>query len=401
MGKIKNITAREILDSRGNPTVEVSLSTGKNTFKSSVPSGASTGFYEAVEIRDGDQRYHGKGVSTAVENVNKIIASSLKGKKLDQEKIDYLMIELDGTENKNRLGANAILGVSMALSRAIAFSKRKPLYKEISDMSGFEIKIPQPSFNIINGGSHAGNNLDFQEFMILPEGATFKEKLRNASERYHALKKIIEKKYSSIATNIGDEGGFAPPINNPEEAIDLILETGKIDIAIDVAAGEFLKDGIYKTSFGDLTNKDLSNYYLQKIKEYPIVSIEDPFGEDSWDDWSNLMLETDNNILIIGDDLLATNKKRIIKFGERKSCNSMILKPNQIGTVTEAIEAARIARSLNWKIMVSHRSGETNDDFIADFSVGIGSDYIKSGAPARGERVAKYNRLLEIEEFLK
>jgi enolase len=289
----------------------------------------------------------------------------------------------------------------MALSRAIAFSKRKPLYKEISDMSGFEIKIPQPSFNIINGGSHAGNNLDFQEFMILPEGATFKEKLRNASERYHALKKIIEKKYSSIATNIGDEGGFAPPINNPEEAIDLILETGKIDIAIDVAAGEFLKDGIYKTSFGDLTNKDLSNYYLQKIKEYPIVSIEDPFGEDSWDDWSNLMLETDNNILIIGDDLLATNKKRIIKFGERKSCNSMILKPNQIGTVTEAIEAARIARSLNWKIMVSHRSGETNDDFIADFSVGIGSDYIKSGAPARGERVAKYNRLLEIEEFLK
>lgn len=401
MGKIKNITAREILDSRGNPTVEVSLSTGKNTFKSSVPSGASTGSYEAVEIRDGDQRYHGKGVSTAVENVNKIIASSLKGKKLDQEKIDYLMIELDGTENKNRLGANAILGVSMALSRAIAFSKRKPLYKEISDMSGFEIKIPQPSFNIINGGSHAGNNLDFQEFMILPEGATFKEKLRNASERYHALKKIIEKKYSSIATNIGDEGGFAPPINNPEEAIDLILETGKIDIAIDVAAGEFLKDGIYKTSFGDLTNKDLSDYYLQKIKEYPIVSIEDPFGEDSWDDWSNLMLEIDNNILIMGDDLLATNKKRIIKFGERKSCNSMILKPNQIGTVTEAIEAARIARSLNWKIMVSHRSGETNDDFIADFSVGIGSDYIKSGAPARGERVAKYNRLLEIEESLK
>ncbi len=401
MDKINSLKAREILDSRGNPTVEVTLETGRGFFVSSVPSGASTGSYEAIELRDGGDRYHGKGVLNAVANINEVIAPVLKGKKVtDQKLIDDLMIEMDATNNKSRLGANSILGVSMALCRAGSSSSGVSLYNYISDLSGEKVAIPEPSFNVINGGAHAGNELDFQEFMILPEGDNFKERLRKSSERYHDLKKKIEVKYSQKATNVGDEGGFAPPIIDPEEALDLILGSGKINIALDVAAGEFLKKDKYVARFRSFSGKELGDYYIELIKKYPIISLEDPFGEDDWENWKDLTSRVPSGLLIVGDDLLATNPERIRKAGKEKACNAMILKLNQIGTVSEGIGAAGIAREFGWKIMVSHRSGETTDDFISDFAVGIGSDYIKSGAPARGERVVKYNRLLVIEEDL-
>ncbi len=398
--KINSIKAREILDSRGNPTIEVILN---ESFISSVPSGASKGKYEALELKDGGKRYHGKGVLKAVKNVNEVIAPKLKGMiVLDQKKIDQLMIDLDGTKNKSKLGANAMLGVSMAVCRAGSGAKNIPLYKYIFDLSKKDLKndapsIPRPSFNVINGGAHAGNDLDFQEFMISPKKKSFKDSLREASEIYHDLKNNIKDKYSSFAINIGDEGGFAPPIKDPKEAIDLILKTKKVDIFLDVAAAEFFDGKNYKTKF---KKSNLLNYYLELIKKYPIVSIEDPFDEDDWDKWSEIIKSVKSNFLIIGDDLLSTNPERIKEAIELKSCNAMILKLNQIGTVSEGIEAASLARNAGWKIMVSHRSGETTDDFIADFSVGISAEFIKSGAPARGERVAKYNRLLKIEEEL-
>ncbi len=398
--KIRSVKAREILDSRGNPTIEVVVN---ESFQSSVSSGASRGKYEALELRDGGKRYLGKGVLKAVKNVNQIIAPKLIGMNvLDQKKVDQMMIDLDGTKNKSKLGANAILGVSMAICRAGSDAKKTSLYNYIFNLSKKELKneapsVPRPAFNIINGGAHAGNDLDFQEFMISPKKKTFSESLREASEIYHKLKDNINDKYSSLATNIGDEGGFAPPIKDPKEAIDLILKTKKVDIFLDVAAGEFFDGKNYKTKF---KKSDLLSYYLELVKKYPIVSIEDPFDEDDWDKWSEMMSKASPDLLIIGDDLLSTNPERIKKAIELKSCNAMILKLNQIGTVSEGIEAASLARDANWKIMVSHRSGETVDDFIADFSVGISSEFIKSGAPARGERVAKYNRLLKIEEEL-
>ncbi len=399
MDKIKSIRAREILDSRGNPTVEVVLRTERVRVVSSVPSGASTGSYEAVELRDGDERYHGKGVLKAVANVNDILSSELEGRDiLNQRALDELIIKLDGTPNKGRLGANALLPVSMAICRAAAASIETPLYQYISRLGGTEIGLPEPSFNIINGGAHAGNNLAFQEFMILPSGKSFKERLRKASEKYHELKTRIEEKYSSLAINIGDEGGFAPPIGSPEEALDLIPKD--VSIALDVAADTFFKENRYDAGFKIFSQDELLDYYLALIKQYPIISIEDPFAEDEWESWKKLTSRVSSGVLIIGDDLLATNIERIKKAGESGACNAMILKLNQVGTVSEGLEAARLAREFGWKIMVSHRSGETTDDFIADFSVGIGADYIKSGAPARGERVVKYNRLLAIEEEL-
>lgn len=419
--KINFISAREIIDSRGNPTVEVSLETDEGIFNSSVPSGASTGKNEAKELRDGGKRYQGKGVLKAVRNVNEILFPKLKGKNvLDQEEVDREMIRIDGTEDKSKIGANAILGVSMAVARAAAFAKKTPLYKQIADISqnSSDLFIPQPSFNILNGGMHAANNLDIQEFMIAPffrfkeskkqiEKKCFSESLQASSEIYHTLGKIIKEKYF-FSGGIGDEGGFAPPLKNADQALSLIKKAVKmaasplkIGIALDCAASELIFEDKYKIDGNLFTREGLIRYYGNLIKKYPIFSIEDPFSEKDWDGFSEFYKRFGKEIQIIGDDLLTTNPEMIKKAQEKKSCNGLLLKLNQIGTVTESIEAARLAYSFGWKIMVSHRSGETCDSFISDFAVGIGSHFIKSGAPARGERVSKYNRLLKIEEEIK
>jgi enolase len=413
--KIRKIKAREILDSRGNPTIEVELETDFGKFFASVPSGASRGKYEAVELRDGGKRYLGKGVKKAIENINEVIAKKLKGLDVTKQKeIDQALIELDGTENKSKLGANAICGVSLAVCKAGASTKKLSLYKYIRELYDLRLTtydLPRPSFNIINGGVHAGNDLDFQEFMVCPKAKNFSENLRIGAEIYHRLKEIISKKYGKLATNLGDEGGFAPPIKDPEIAIKLILEAAKslnyqnkVSIILDVAASQFFDGKKYKTKIGNFSGKELANFYLKLIKKYPIEGIEDPFAQDDFESWQNFSLQLraySFQLIVIGDDLTVTNPKRIKIAKEKGLCNAIIVKINQIGTVTEAIESVKLAKSFGWKIMVSHRSGETTDDFISDFAVGIGADFIKSGAPARGERVAKYNRLLKIEEELK
>lgn len=409
--KIKTIKAREILDSRGNPTVEVDLITEQGLFRASVPSGASKGKYEAMELRDGGKRYQGQGVEKAARNVNKVIAPKLKGKDvIRQKEIDNLMIKLDGTENKSKLGANAILPVSIAVCRAGAAAKNLSLYSHIAQLaenSSPLTELPNPAFNIINGGVHAGNELDFQEFMIVPQAKIFKKSLEIASEIYQELKNIIKEKYLGSAINLGDEGGFAPPVRAPEEALNLILEAAqnlgyqkKFKIILDVAASQFFIDEKYKLKIGVFTKEELLNYYLDLIEKYPIIGIEDPFAEEDWQGFRRITKTFGKKIIILGDDLLATNPKRIKEAHQKKACSGLILKPNQIGTVTETIEAAKLVSQYGWKIMVSHRSGETCDDFISDLAVGIGADFIKAGAPARGERVAKYNRLLRIEEML-
>ena len=406
--KIKKIIAREILDSRGNPTVEVDLTTESGVFRASVPSGASTGKYEAQEIRDKAKRYNGKGVLKAIKNVEQIIAPKLKGRDvIDQEKIDQLLVELDGTENKSRLGANAILPVSIAVCRAAAAIKGVPLYFYISEISKSKCKLPVASFNVINGGAHAGNDLAVQEFMIAPRMSSFKESLRVAVEIYHSLKEILKKNFVKSAVNIGDEGGFAPPLTTAEQALDLLVKAiskagykGKVGIMLDVAASEFYKKGKYEMKKAVFTKEKLLAYYLNLVKKYPIIGIEDPFSQDDWTSFAAITEQTKKNITIIGDDLLCTNPKRIKQAKDKQACNGIILKPNQIGTVTEALEAAKVTKSFGWKIMVSHRSGETNDDFIADLAVGLSANFIKTGAPTRGERLAKYNRLLRIEQEL-
>ena len=416
--KIKRIKAREILDSRGNPTIEVELETDFGIFRGSVPSGASKGKYEARELRDGGKRYNGMGVLKAVKNVNEIIGPKLIGKdSTNQKEIDEILINLDGTEDKSKLGANAICGVSMSVCQAGASSQNLPLYKYIariySGQTPVKNTIPRACFNIINGGAHAGNDLDFQEFMIVPHTrpkggySSFSDNLRVASEIYHQLKEILEKKFGQLAANLGDEGGFAPPIRFPQEAIELILEAAKkldyeIKIILDVAASQFFKNGKYRMKIGVFSREGLMRYYEKLIKNYPILGLEDPFAEDDLEAWqiANGKLQM-ANLLIVGDDLTVTNPRRIKMAKEKEDCNAMILKINQIGTITEALEAAKLAKSFGWKIIVSHRSGETNDDFISDLAVGIGADFIKAGAPARGERVAKYNRLLKIEEELR
>ncbi|MBU4299137.1 phosphopyruvate hydratase [Patescibacteria group bacterium] len=427
--KIKNIKAREILDSRGNPTIEVELKTDLGKFLASVPSGASTGKYEAVELRDGGKRYDGKGVLKAVKNINKIIAPKLIGRNATRQKeIDNLMLELDGTENKSRLGANATCGVSLAVCRAGAAAENLAPYKYISQLhslsrfSGIKtgsfyvnntfstivenvLSIPKPCFNVINGGAHAGNELDVQEFMLVPQGISFSQNLQIASEIYHQLKEILARKFGKLATNLGDEGGFAPPIKSAAEAIELILEAAKklnydskIKLILDVAASQFFKNGRYKMKIGVFTRESIMKYYEKLIKNYPILGLEDPFAENDWEGWKKLKVKSEKlKVLVIGDDLLVTNPKRLKEAQRKKACNAMILKVNQIGTVSEALEAAKLAKSYGWKIFVKNRSGETNDDFIADLAVGIGADGIMAGAPARGERLAKYNRLLKIE----
>jgi len=422
--KIENIKAREILDSRGNPTIEVELETNLGIFSASVPSGASKGKYEAKELRDGGRRYQGLGVLKAVRNVNKIIAPKLKGKDFTKQKeIDNFLIKLDGKKNKSRLGANSILAVSLAVCRAGAMAKKLPLYYYISQLfqsqnphNNFStvvknVLLPMPSFNVINGGAHAGNDLDFQEFMIVPQEKSLAKNLEMAAEIYHQLKKIIKDKYLDLGVNVGDEGGFASPLRVPEEALDLILEASeklnyqkKIKFILDIAASQFYKNNQYQTKFGIFSKEKLSDYYLLLISKYPILGLEDPFAEDDLFGWNLLeskVKEQKSKILIVGDDLLATNPQRIKMAKEKNLCDASIIKLNQIGTVTEAIEAVKLAKSFGWKIIVSHRSGETNDDFVADFAVGVAADFVKFGAPARGERVAKYNRLVKIEEELR
>lgn len=394
--------------------------TAKGMFRAGVPSGASTGIHEALELRDNVKaEYLGKGVSQAVRNVNEIIAPALIEKQLsvtDQAKIDEFMLSLDGTKNKSKLGANAILGVSIAVCKAGAAENNIPLYRHIANLAGHkEIIMPTPAFNVINGGSHAGNKLAMQEFMLLPTGASnFREAMRMGSEIYHHLKGVIKSKYGQDACNVGDEGGFAPNIQDNMEGLELLkvaIEkagyTGKVKIGMDVAASEFYEsDGNYNLDFKSkvpepslkVTPDGLAAIYLQMVQNYPVVSIEDAFDQDDWAAWSKFQAQTD--IQVVGDDLTVTNPERIKTAIEKKACNCLLLKVNQIGSVTESIDSCKLAQSSGWGVMVSHRSGETEDSFIADLVVGLGTGQIKTGAPCRSERLSKYNQLLRIEEEL-
>uniref|UniRef100_A0A8C6PRC5 phosphopyruvate hydratase n=1 Tax=Nothobranchius furzeri TaxID=105023 RepID=A0A8C6PRC5_NOTFU len=418
---ILKIHAREIFDSRGNPTVEVDLYTKKGLFRAAVPSGASTGIYEALELRDNDKtRYMGKGVKRAVKYINEFLAPALCNQDvsvLEQEKIDKLMLDMDGTENKSKFGANAILGVSLAVCKAGAAEKGVPLYRHIADLAGNpEVILPVPAFNVINGGSHAGNKLAMQEFMILPVGASsFKEAMRIGAEVYHNLKNVIKEKYGKDATNVGDEGGFAPNILENKEALELLKNaiakagyTDKIVIGMDVAASEFYKGGKYDLDFKSpddpsryITPDQLADLY-KGFSYCPIhpsnIFLFYPFDQDDWAAWTKFTGST--SIQVVGDDLTVTNPKRISKAVDEKSCNCLLLKVNQIGSVTESLQACKMAQSNGWGVMVSHRSGETEDTFIADLVVGLCTGQIKTGAPCRSERLAKYNQLLRIEEEL-
>ena len=404
MPKILAIKARQVLDSRGNPTVECDLKTSEGIFRASVPSGASTGIHEALELRDGGKAFLGQGVERAVKNINLILAKKLKGRAINQEDIDEYMIKLDGTSNKSKLGANAILAVSMAAAKATG----KPLYQHIGEL--YETKkfvLPVPAFNIINGGKHAGNKLDIQEYMIMPVGAkSFSEALQIGSEIYHTLKKDLENHFGKTAINVGDEGGFAPPFTCIEEPFDYITDAiiklgywKKVKLAIDCAATTFWRDGVYYLEGQEFKPAELADRYQELVNSYPLVSIEDPFYEEDFDNFAKLTKKLENT-QIVGDDLLVTNPNRVQKAIVHESCNCLLLKINQIGTITEALRAAQMAMKQDWNVMVSHRSGETEDSFIADLSVGIASGQIKSGAPCRGERLAKYNQLLRIEEEL-
>mmetsp|Transcript_8494 Transcript_8494/g.12551 ORF Transcript_8494/g.12551 Transcript_8494/m.12551 type:complete len:442 (+) Transcript_8494:20-1345(+) len=427
MAEIRDIKSREILDSRGNPTVEVDIITSLGCHRASVPSGASTGVYEALELRDCDKsRYMGKGVLDAVNNVQITIKPALIGAD-SREVHDKLMVEeLDGSSNewgwsKGRLGANAILAVSLALARAASAHLSIPLYKYIARLAGRDestFTMPVPAMNVINGGSHAGNKLAMQEFMILPTGASsFKEALRMGTEVYHNLKNVIKAKYGLDATNVGDEGGFAPNIQDSSEALTLLMEaiekaghTGKVKLAMDVAASEFYRseenkyDLDFKSPNNDgsqrLTGAEMTNVYKNLVSNYPLVSIEDPFDQDDWESYASLNKEIGDNVQIVGDDLLVTNPTRVRKAADLGACNALLLKVNQIGSLSEAIEAGKIARDSGMGVMVSHRSGETEDHFIADLAVGLGTGQIKTGAPCRSERLSKYNQLLRIEQEL-
>jgi enolase len=404
MAKITKVIARQILDSRGNPTVEVDIFSGSLMGRGVAPSGASTGIHEALELRDGGKKWGGKGVEKAVSNVNKAIAKRLLGMDAErQEDIDSDLILLDGTKNKEKLGANAMVAASMACARLGAECRGLPLYAHIGGKT-----LPLPMMNILNGGMHAGNSLAIQEFMIMPLGARkFSEALRMGSEIYHALGKSLGKKYGKGAKNVGDEGGYAPQMEKSEEALDAISnsisECGyekEVKIAIDAAASSFFKNGKYPIDGKNLNSGELLDHYSSLITSYPITSLEDPFHEEDFDSFAQITAKLGKKVQIVGDDLLVTNPERIRRAIKHKSCNALLLKINQIGTVTEAIEAGRIAKKSCWGVVVSHRSGETEDTFIADFSVGINSGQIKTGSLARGERTAKYNRLLRIEEEL-
>ena len=408
--KIEKIHAREVFDSRGNPTVEVEcrLDTGIVT-RGMVPSGASTGIHEALELRDGGTRLMGKSVSKAVNNVNQIAAKLSGRDPQNQVEIDNFLLELDGTTNKSKLGANAILGISMAICKAGAINKDIPLFQHIGELHGnSDFYLPIPSLNVINGGEHGGNDIAFQEYMLMPiDAPSFKEGLVLGVEVYHNLKKIIKNKYGVTAVNVGDEGGFAPPLDKVEEPLRLIMaaideagHTGKFQIALDPAASEFYSDGKYLVDGEPLEADDFIDVYEGFLEKYPIISIEDAFDQDDWDTFHKFTKRNGDKLQIVGDDLLVTNVERIKMAIERNACNALLLKVNQIGSVTESINAAKYSQDHDWGIMVSHRSGETDDSFIADLVVGLKTGQIKTGAPCRSERVAKYNRLLRIEAEL-
>lgn len=405
--KIKDIIGREILDSRGNPTVEVDVILEDGTLgRAAVPSGASTGEREALELRDGNDRYLGKGVLSAVHNVNTILKDNLVGMDAyNQRELDYKMIELDGTETKSKIGANAILGVSMANLKAAAISKKLPLYRYIGDGT----LLPIPMMNIINGGAHADNKLDFQEFMIIPQADTIKERVRIGSEVFHHLKKVLNKK--GLSTGVGDEGGFAPNLNSNKEGFELIMEAIKlagyvpgedVKLAIDVAASEFYKDGMYvlEGENRSLTTEQLIDFYEELVDTYPIISIEDPVDENDWEGFRLITERLGDRIQLVGDDLFVTNKKCLQKGIDYHAGNAILLKVNQIGTITETLETIELARKNGYKTIISHRSGETEDTTIADLAVGLALGQIKTGSLSRTDRVCKYNQLMRIEEEL-
>ena len=405
---IKEVAAREILDSRGNPTVEVEVKLDNGFIgRAAVPSGASTGAFEAVELRDGGKRYLGKGVEIAVKNINEKISKVVIGLKAEEQRVlDEKMISLDGTKNKSVLGANAILGVSLATARAASLTANQSLFKFLG---GNEAKIlPVPMMNILNGGSHADTNVDIQEFMVAPIGAdTFKESLRWGAEIYHSLKSVLKKK--GLVTSIGDEGGFAPNLASNRAALDLILEAveiagfkagSDIALAMDVAATEFYEDGSYNFEGKKLTSDQMISYYSELVSAYPLVSIEDPLDEDDWAGWAKLTSELGQKVQIVGDDLFVTNPERLQRGIDSNTANALLVKVNQIGSLTETIDAVNLAHKNGYRSMMSHRSGETEDTTIADLAVALNCGQIKTGAPARSERVAKYNQLLRIEEEL-
>ena len=405
--KIKNIIGREIIDSRGNPTVEVDVILENGIVgRAAVPSGASTGEREALEMRDGGSRYMGKGVLNAVANINGPLRNLVIGMDAENQKeLDYAMIEADGTETKSKYGANAILGISMAAMKASAANRRLPLYKYIGDGT----TLPRPMMNIINGGAHADNKLDFQEFMIIPQADTIKERVRIGAEVFHNLKKVLNSK--GLATGVGDEGGFAPNLNSNKEGFELIMEaiekagyTPGVDVklAIDVAASEFYKDGMYvlEGENRSLTTKELIDFYEELVNTYPIISIEDPVDENDWEGFRLITERLGDRVQLVGDDLFVTNKKCLQKGIENNAGNAILLKVNQIGTITETLETIELARNNGYKTVISHRSGETEDTTIADLAVGLALGQIKTGSLSRTDRICKYNQLIRIEEEL-
>ena len=408
MSKIKDVHAREILDSRGNPTVEVDVTLESGVMgRAAVPSGASTGEREALELRDGDKsRYLGKGVTKAVANVNGPLRDLVIGMDASKQKeLDYAMIELDGTETKSKFGANAILGISMAALKASAIEAGIPLYKYIGDGT----ILPRPMMNIINGGAHADNLLDFQEFMIIPERDTVKERIRVGAEVFHNLKKVLNERH--LATGVGDEGGFAPDLKSNSEGFELIMEAIKkagyepgkdVNLAIDVAASEFYKDGKYELvgEGRSLTTDELIDFYVELVDKYPIISIEDPVDENDWEGFKKITERLGDRIQLVGDDLFVTNKKCLQKGIDMHAGNAILLKVNQIGTITETLETIELARNNGYKTVISHRSGETEDTTIADLAVGLNLGQIKTGSMSRTDRICKYNQLMRIEEEL-
>ena len=417
MSKIKSVKAREILDSRGSPTIEAKVVLETVEATASVPSGASTGFKEAYELRDQDPtRFGGMGVLKAVENIEKIIGPKIIGKEAENQKeIDDMMVSLDGTDNKEKLGGNATLAVSLAVCRASASSQKIPLYqyiKNLASTSGLpmfnKLKMPIPVLNLINGGKHGAGNLEFQEFHVIPSAVKpYHEGLRMSEEVYQTLKKVLIR--HGAIHSVGDEGGFAPNLFTNLDAFEVVVEAIKesnylfrqdIFLGLDVAASHFFKNGRYliRDRTQPLDSDELIEFYRELLKQYPLYLLEDPLYEDDWEGWRKLMLQLGKETLVVGDDLLCTNPERVKKAIQENVCNAILVKPNQIGTVWETLNVIKVARSASWRVVVSHRSGETNDSFIADFAVGVGADFVKFGAPARGERVAKYNRLLEIEE---
>ena len=410
MPEIIEIKGREILDSRGNPTVEVDVFTRSGFSRASVPSGASTGKHEALELRDNEKRYLGRGVLKAVSNVNDLIAKKLVGRDCTkQREADELMMELDGTSNKSRLGANAILAVSMALCKAGASESNLPLYKYLAELTNSKgVTLPIPQMNVINGGLHAGIKNDVQEHLIIPRGAKrYSDALRMCSETYHILKMKLKEKFGSSAIHVGDEGGFVPPLRSVGERLEFIMgaieELGyneEFALGIDAAASEFYYEGKYRILEKDYSALGLLDYYTDLCQEFPLISIEDGFGEDDWIAWNAMKSKLGERIQIVGDDLLVTNAERIRKAIEMGACNALLLKLNQIGTITEALHAFQLARESGWNVIVSHRSGSTEETFFADLVVGLDAGQFKYGAPARSERTCNYNQLLRIEETL-